>query len=94
MIDPNDVQRGRVEQYRAMMGAISTLEGHYGGVRGALLKKVRAELEKLEPKAGLSLVSSTAASATPQTCRACGRELKRTGTDGTLVCMNGHRAVG
>jgi hypothetical protein len=92
MNDTNDVQRGRDEQYRAMMSALSNLEGHYGGVRGALLKKVRAELEKLEPKSsGLSLVSSIAA---PTTCRACGRELKRTGTDGTLVCMNGHRVVG
>ncbi|MFT3838670.1 MAG: hypothetical protein QM723_16950 [Myxococcaceae bacterium] len=93
MIDTNEVQRGREAQYREMMNALSSLEGHYGGVRGALLKKVRSELEKLEPKSGLSLVTTTA-EATAQTCRACGRELKRTGTDGTLVCMNGHRAVG
>ncbi len=94
MNDTDDVQRGREEQYRAMMSALTTLEGRYGGVRGALLKKVRAELEKLEPKSsGLSLVSSTA-NAAPATCRACGRELRRTGTDGTLVCMNGHRVVG
>lgn len=93
MIDTNEA-RGREAQYREMMNALSSLEGHYSGVRGALLKKVRSELEKLEPKGGgLSLITRTAEAA-PQTCRACGRELKRTGTDGTLVCMNGHRVAG
>ena len=94
MIDTSDVQRGRAEQYQQMMEAFSKLEGRYGGVRGALLKKVRAELEQTQPKGGLSLITSAAPAETAQRCKACGRELKRTGTDGALVCMNGHRAVG
>ncbi len=97
MFETNDAQRahaqGRSEQYREMMEALAQLEGRYKGVRGELLKKVRAELEKHQPPtAGLSLVSPREPEpiAGPR-CRACGRELKRTGTDGTLMCQNGHR---
>jgi hypothetical protein len=94
MIDTNEAHRAREEQYREMMNALEKLEGHYGGVRGALLKRVRSELEKTAPKAStLSLVASDRTGVAQQ-CRACGRELKRTGTDGVLMCMNGHRAVG
>ena len=89
---------GRAEQYLEMMQVLSTLESKYGGVRGALLKKVRSELEKLKPLAAegrsstsySSSSSSSRASAGPVRCDACGREMKMTGTDGRMVCMNGH----
>lgn len=87
---------GRAEQYLEMMQALSTLETKYSGVRGALLKKVREELEKVKPLAaeGRSTTAAAAASrpssgANPR-CDACGREMKMTGTDGRYVCMNGH----
>ncbi len=96
MFDSVEPQRahakGREEQYLQMMEALSQLEGRYKGVRGELLKKVRAELTKLKPaSAGLSLVGAREVAEAAPRCRACGRELKRTGTDGTLMCMNGHR---
>lgn len=84
---------GRADQYRELMQAFAAVEGHYKGVRGALLAKVRAELEKTKPTgATLSVVStpSTGTAASNPTCRACGREMKLNGTDGRLVCQNGH----
>ncbi len=89
---------GRAEQYLEMMQALSALETKYSGVRGALLKKVREELEKLKPLAaeGRSMTSAAASSARPAAsssnvrCDACGREMKMNGTDGRYVCMNGH----
>jgi hypothetical protein len=89
---------GRAEQYLEMIQVITTLESKYGGVRGALLKKVRDELEKLKPLAaeGRSTTSSSSSparqssSAASQRCDACGREMKMNGTDGRFVCMNGH----
>ena len=86
---------GRVDQYQEMMKELSRLEGKYTGVRGVLLAKVRAELAKLKPTAGsLSVVAASspeAASAESHpSCRVCGREMKLNGTDGKLVCQNGH----
>lgn len=88
---------GRAEQYLEMMQALSTLETKYSGVRGALLKKVREELEKLRPLAaegrsttGPSASASRASASANPRCDACGREMKMTGTDGRYVCMNGH----
>jgi hypothetical protein len=73
---------GREEQYQQMMDALSNLERKYKGVRGELLKKVRAEFEQLRPQAGFARG--------PQKCSACGREMRMTGTDGRFRCMNGH----
>src|SRR4051812_5352180 len=72
---------GREEQYQEMMQALTALERKYKGVRGELLKKVRAEFEQLKPQAGFARG--------PQKCAACGREMRMTGTDGRLRCMNG-----
>lgn len=77
-----------------MMEALTALESKYGGVRGELLKKVRAELEKLKPASqGLSVVGGrdSAPASTGGRCQACGRELKLNGTNGMLMCQNGHR---
>lgn len=76
-----------------MMQALTALESKYGGVRGALLKKVREELEKLKPLAAEGRDAAPAASASTATgvrCDACGREMKMNGTDGRMRCMNGH----
>lgn len=77
-----------------MMQAFAALESKYGGVRGALLKKVREELEKLKPlaaegRSASASESSAASSSTARRCDACGRDLKA-GPDGKLKCMNGH----
>ena len=91
---------GREDQYREMMQQLGVLESKYKGVRGELLARVRAELEKIKPNAqGLTMVpaappspvtmSSTSASVNPS-CRVCGREMRMNGTDGRLVCQNGH----
>lgn len=87
---------GREHQYREMMQAFAALESKYTGVRGVLLAKVRTELAKLKPNAAmLSVVappvelSSVSAAAEPS-CRVCGRGMKLNGTDGRLVCQNGH----
>jgi len=95
MFETNETRRahaaGREMQFQEMMQALAALESRYKGVRGELLKKVREEFSKLEPPAsGLSLVREEKSSA--KRCTACGRELKLNGTDGGLVCMNGHRA--
>ena len=86
---------GREDQFQEMMKAIQTLEGSYQGVRGVLLGKVRAELAKLKPTAAsLSVVGSSdegmSVAASYPSCRVCGREMKLNGTDGRLVCQNGH----
>ena len=87
---------GREDQFHEMMQAMTALEGKYKGVRGVLLAKVRAELAKLKPTATrLSVVeapaevASAVASSNPS-CRVCGRDMKLNGTDGKLVCQNGH----
>ena len=85
---------GRDDQFREMMQALGALEAKYKGVRGELLAKVRAELAKLRPSpTTLSVVASAAdtgpAVALPS-CRVCGRGMKLNGTDGNLVCQNGH----
>ncbi len=86
---------GRDDQFREMMQELSALEGKYKGVRGELLAKVRAELEKLKPTANrLSVVAApppvaeVAASNAP--CRVCGRDMKVNASDGRLICQNGH----
>ena len=83
---------GREDQYREMMKELARLEGKYTGVRGVLLARVREELAKTEPTAGsLSVVSSPEGAAESHpSCRVCGREMKLNGTDGRLVCQNGH----
>jgi hypothetical protein len=88
---------GREDQYREMLQQLGTLEGKYKGVRGELLAKVRTELEKLKPNAaGLSMVPAAPPSpvtgpvASYPSCRVCGRDMKLNGTDGRLVCQNGH----
>ncbi len=63
------------------MQALEALEKKYKGVRGALLKKVRVDFERLSPQAGFDRG--------PQQCSACGRELKPS-ADGSMRCMNGH----
>lgn len=83
---------GRAEQYLEMMQVLASFEEKYGGVRGALLAKVREEMQKLKPLAaeGRSSAPAAAASTPPaRRCDACGRDLKP-GADGRLVCMNGH----
>ena len=88
---------GREDQYREMMQQLATLEGKYKGVRGELLGKVRAELEKLKPNgSGLSVVPAATPSpmqapgAVNPSCRVCGREMRLNGTDNRFVCQNGH----
>jgi hypothetical protein len=82
---------GREDQYQDMMRELQKLEGKYQGVRGALLAKVREELAKLKPSAAsLSVVASHDAAESHPSCRVCGREMKLNGTDGRLVCQNGH----
>ncbi len=86
---------GRDDQFREMMQELASLEAKYKGVRGELLAKVRAEFAKLKPSATrLSVVAAApvegAASASNQSCRVCGRDMKLNGTDGRLVCQNGH----
>jgi hypothetical protein len=66
-----------------MMQALSEYERKYKGVRGELLRKVRADFEKLRPQAGFERG--------PTLCNACGREMKPIG-DGRVRCMNGHTA--
>jgi hypothetical protein len=66
-----------------MMQVLSEFERKYKGVRGELLRKVRADFEKLRPQAGFERA--------PQTCNACGREMRPIG-DGRVRCMNGHTA--
>ena len=82
---------GREDQFREMMQALALLEGKYQGVRGELLSKVRAELAKLKPTATTLRVVATLEEANLAPCRVCGRGMKRTATDGSLVCQNGHR---
>lgn len=89
---------GREDQYREMLQQLANLQGKYKGVRGELLARVRAELEKLKPNAnGLSVVPAAAPSPAAPTahaanpsCRVCGREMRLNGTDGRMVCQNGH----
>lgn len=85
---------GREDQFREMMQQMTELEGKYKGVRGVLLAKVRAELQNLKPTATrLSVVTAPAevtAAASTASCRVCGRDMKLNGTDGRLVCQNGH----
>lgn len=85
---------GREDQYREMMQQLATLERKYQGVRGQLLAKVREELTRLKPNgSGLSVVpaaAQTPPAAVNPSCRVCGREMKLNGTDGRLVCQNGH----
>ena len=87
---------GREHQFREMMQALTALESKYTGVRGVLLAKVHAELAKLKPTAAmLSVVAapvelSVASSNSEPSCRVCGRAMKLNGTDGRLVCQNGH----
>ncbi|MBK7861065.1 MAG: hypothetical protein IPJ65_21145 [Archangiaceae bacterium] len=73
------------------MQAFSVIEQKYGGVRGALLKKVREELERLKPAGASERPMSAPTSIAGPRCSACGREMKMNGTDGRLMCMNGHR---
>ena len=86
---------GREDQFREMMQELTALESKYKGVRGVLLAKVRAELAKLKPTANrLSVVSAPPpaelSAASNPSCRVCGRDMKLNGTDGRLVCQNGH----
>jgi len=87
---------GREEQFQEMMEQVAALEAKYKGVRGELLAKVRAELQKLKPvRTTLSVAPAPApdraapAAALPS-CRVCGRSMKLNGTDGSLICQNGH----
>ena len=82
---------GRQDQYQEMMGELSKLEARYQGVRGALLAKVRAELGRLKPSAAaLSIADAPNPAQAQASCRVCGREMRLNGTDGRLVCQNGH----
>lgn len=86
---------GREQQFREMMQALTALEAKYTGVRGVLLQKVRAELTKLKPTAAtLSVVAAPpdlpVVAGAEASCRVCGRSMKLNGTDGRLVCQNGH----
>jgi hypothetical protein len=74
---------GRELQYREMMQTLQLFERKYKGVRGELLRRVRADFEKLRPQAGFER--------RPQMCSACGREMKPI-ADGRMRCMNGHIA--
>lgn len=86
--------KGREDQYREMLQALASLEAKYKGVRGALLAKVREELTRTRPTTRtLSVVGAPAQAAVAAqlpSCRVCGRQMRRTGTDGALVCQNGH----
>ncbi len=86
--------RGREDQYREMLQALAALEAKYKGVRGELLAKVRAELTRTRPAPRtLSVVGAPPQASTGAllpSCRVCGRQMRRTGTDGSLVCQNGH----
>lgn len=88
---------GRDEQFRAMMQQLAALEAKYKGVRGELLAKVRDELMKLKPtRARLEVAPAPApdrAAAPLPSCRVCGRGMRLNGTDGMLVCQNGHTRV-
>jgi hypothetical protein len=81
---------GRAEQYAEMMQALAAMEKKYGGVRGQLLKKVREELTRLKPAGASERPTSMPTSIAGPRCSACGREMKMNGTDGRLMCMNGH----
>jgi hypothetical protein len=84
---------GRDDQFREMMHELTALEGKYKGVRGVLLAKVRAELEKHKPTANrLSVVAAveSGSAASNPSCRVCGRDMKANATDGRFVCQNGH----
>jgi len=90
------MDEGRAQQFDAMMRQLATMQARYKGVRGELLAKVREELMKLKPERSATTLSSVAPPApTPPdkiypSCRACGRSMKPSGADGTLVCQNGH----
>jgi hypothetical protein len=86
---------GRDDQFRDMMQALEALEAKYKGVRGELLAKVRGELTKLKPSPSPAATLKVVPPAAPvdshePACRVCAREMKRNGTDGRLVCQNGH----
>lgn len=81
---------GRDDQFREMMQALEALEAKYKGVRGELLAKVRGELAKLKPTVTTLSVVPPSNEASAPACRVCAREMKRNGTDGRLVCQNGH----
>lgn len=97
----NGYEDGRRDQYRQMMSALEQLQGRYGGVRGELLAKVRAEFEALEPSKSTTLrvvappvtVPSSGPVSKPSQCRACGRDMRPSDTAGTLVCQNGHTRI-
>lgn len=86
--------QGREDQFREMMQQLASLQSKYKGVRGELLAKVKAELAKLKPvRATLSVVAPAAEqppAAPLPSCRVCGRGMRLNGTDGSLICQNGH----
>jgi hypothetical protein len=46
---PTAIDEGRQAQFHEMMERLAEIQAHYGGVRGELLAKVRAELMALKP---------------------------------------------
>jgi hypothetical protein len=109
LADMKDPLDGREAQFEEMIEMLELFQKKYRGVRGELLKKVRAELMRLKPTRSappsapvLAAVPSAAPVETPPvagkaavlpSCRMCGRAMKL-GGDSLLVCQNGHmRAV-
>jgi hypothetical protein len=91
------LDEGRALQFEAMMEMLASIQSKYKGVRGELLAKVRDELMKLKPDR--TPISSAPPKLGPAptppekmlpSCRACGRSMKPSGAEGTLVCQNGH----
>lgn len=91
-------EEGKEAQFQAMMEQLASMEARYKGVRGELLTKVRAELMRLKPTRSPAEQAprpeKTLSSIRPEkilpSCRACGRGMKPNGTDGSLICQNGH----
>lgn len=85
---------GREAQFREMMQQLAQLQAKYKGVRGELLSKVRDELSKLKPSAAIARAPAAVAALSPEkilpSCRVCGRGMRVNGSEGTLICQNGH----
>ena len=93
---------GRQAQFQEMMAQLTQLQSKYKGVRGELLAKVREELERCKPVAGMPAmpvqeisvpairVASESANKMLPSCRKCGRTMRVNDADGGLICDKGH----